>query len=371
MTALLAIASLAVDYGRVQVAKTEMHCAVDAAARAASVYLPNDTAGARTAAIAIAAAHQVDGRPLVLQAGDIVFGKWNSETGVFDTSSASPDAVRITAHRTASRGNATPLVLGQIVGYPTQDLVVTQTTQFISSGVSGIIGLNDIRADDDLFVASYNSSLTTNPSTSNYRTYGVLGSNGEIEADDGELYGTALLGPNGSVDDVDINGNTEQRSSAIPTPTTAAWSPAANPGGISQNYTISNNTTLAGGTYYFTSLKVYARLSFSGQATIYVNGNVDFDDDARITAYNSIPANLKIYVIGNRSFGDDGADNVRITADIEGPGTTFYADDDLRFMGRMVVKSIRIDDDCRLFYDEAFGTTGGGGVGTGNVKTVQ
>src|SRR3954447_599107 len=109
MTGLLLVASLAVDYGRVQLAKTEMQCAVDAAARAATAYLPSDTSGARAAAISVAAMHQVAGDTLVLQSGDVVFGKWNPATKTLDTTSPTPDAVRITAQRTVSRG--TPITL--------------------------------------------------------------------------------------------------------------------------------------------------------------------------------------------------------------------------------------------------------------------
>lgn len=374
MSVLMALGSLAVDWGRVQLAKTEMQRAVDSAARAASVYLPSDTDGARSAAISIAAANLVDGQPLTLLTGDIVFGKWNNQTGVFDTSSSTPDAVRITAHRTAARGSAIPMALAVVLGIRSQDLIVTQTTQYVSSGVTGIIGLNSIHADKDLFVASYNSGTTTNPSHSSRLSNGYLGSNGSIDGNhghEGEVYGTVVLGPSGSLTDVNVHGSTLYNSSPIAAPTSPIWSPQANPGGISQNYTVSSNTTLAGGTYYFTSLTINdsKRLSFSGTATIYVNGNVSMDDDAALTAYNSIPGNLKIYQIGNRTFGSSGAKNLEITADIEAPSSDFRADKNLEFMGRLIAKTIDVDKDADFYYDEALGTTVGGSSGV--VTTVK
>lgn len=369
MTVLMAIGSLAIDYGRVQLVKTEMLCAVDAAARSASTYLPSDTAGARAAAISMAASHTVDGRPLILQTGDIEFGKWNSTTNTLDTNSTSPDAVRISAYRTTSRGNAVKLTMGELVGYPTQNVLVRQTTQY-SSGTNGIIGLNGVTTDNDLFVASYNSGVTTTPSTSSYRTNGILGSNGYLYCDWGsDLYGTALLGPAAWTYRISVNGSTQTLSSNIPTPTTAPWSPGTNPGGVAQSYSVTNNTTLAGGTYWFTSLSISSnrQLSFSGPATIYINGNVTFGSSSSLIAYNSIPSNLKIYVIGTRTFGNSGADWARVTADIEGPGMTFRFDDDFTFMGRLTASYIIVDHRASFFYDEAFG-----GVNTaGTVTNVR
>ena len=56
-------------------------------------------------------------------------------------------------------------------------------------------------------------------------------------------------------------------------------------------------------------------LTFSGPATIYINGNVTIDSD--LTAYNNIPSNLTIYQLGsNRTFGDSKGNNVNIVANV-------------------------------------------------------
>src|SRR3954462_2635270 len=69
MVALLAFTSLAVDLGRVQVAKTELRRAADAAARYAVTGIRDNTVNAK--AVAAAADNTVDGAPLVLQNGDV------------------------------------------------------------------------------------------------------------------------------------------------------------------------------------------------------------------------------------------------------------------------------------------------------------
>ena len=130
----------------------------------------------------------------------------------------------------------------------------------------------------------------------------------------GHLFGNVQLGTSGSVDPgLQVTGSTTHYSSLLAAPSMPAWSPGVNPGGIPQNYTVSSNTTLPGGTYWFTALNIDNNLTFSGPATVYINGNVRIDSD--LTAYGNIPANLTIYQLGaNRTFGDSKANNLDIVA---------------------------------------------------------
>lgn len=71
MVAMLGFCSFAVDWGRVQTAKTEIRRAADAAARVAAAYLSQESPGAtsgpvQTQAEGIAKSNRVDGTPLVL-----------------------------------------------------------------------------------------------------------------------------------------------------------------------------------------------------------------------------------------------------------------------------------------------------------------
>src|ERR1700733_9864603 len=109
-----AFASLGVDWGRTQAAKTEIRIAADAAARygAQGLALGN----ASTNAIAVAAQNQVDGTPLVLLAADIQTGSWNSSTLKFTAGGTNPTAVRIAAQRSSARGTAIPLLFAKVIG---------------------------------------------------------------------------------------------------------------------------------------------------------------------------------------------------------------------------------------------------------------
>src|SRR5437868_5923487 len=84
VAALAAFCSLAVEWGRVQVAKTELQRGADAAARAAAGTIASGVTAAQDAAISIAAANSCDGTSISLnRSNDIEFGAWNSSTHTF------------------------------------------------------------------------------------------------------------------------------------------------------------------------------------------------------------------------------------------------------------------------------------------------
>jgi Flp pilus assembly protein TadG len=141
MTVMLAFCSLAVDFGRVQVAKTELRRAADAAARAGAAYLnandPNETYDVDTAAENIAAKNKVDGTPLTLGSGNILIGSWNTSTLTF-TQGGSTDnvttfnAVEIVVQRSAANGNPIPLLFGSILGVKSCDVTATSIASLIA-----------------------------------------------------------------------------------------------------------------------------------------------------------------------------------------------------------------------------------------------
>ena len=117
-------------------------------------------------------------------------------------------------------------------------------------------------------------------------------------------------------------------------PESPAWSPASNPGGISQNDTVGSSTTLAGGTYYFTALTINATLQFSGPATLYVNGDIDLNGAIKPTSLK--PAELTIYQIGSHTFGDSKSNNMDIVAVIIAPDSDFVAKNSMSLRGSAI-----------------------------------
>ena len=132
------IASLAIDYGRVQSARGSLCKIADASARASAWGVSDNTYFAK--AQAIASASVVDGLPLTLNATDVTRGNWNGTTF---TANATPyNAVKVTATRSANRGTGIPTLFASIMGRSTMDIHASaiatfQTTQTSSNNVAG------------------------------------------------------------------------------------------------------------------------------------------------------------------------------------------------------------------------------------------
>jgi hypothetical protein len=127
MVALLGIVSLAIDYGRLQLAKTELQAATDAAARYAVKSLTGGPSVVRASVVTAAADNRVNGSPLVIEPlTDVEFGTWDATTKIFTpltgSDEASATAIRVTGRLSAERGNAIPLVFGSMIGQRTCDI---------------------------------------------------------------------------------------------------------------------------------------------------------------------------------------------------------------------------------------------------------
>jgi hypothetical protein len=118
-TALIGLCSLAADFGLVQLSRAELRSAVDAVNLTAATGLPVGPAEVRKRAKAIALANKVNGRPLVLEDGDIELGRWDPTHGQFVVLTGSNEvqatAVRVTARLIDQRGTSIPLVFAPVI----------------------------------------------------------------------------------------------------------------------------------------------------------------------------------------------------------------------------------------------------------------
>lgn len=123
--ALMSLSMLAVDLGRVKLAKTQLQSAADAAARHAVARLSAGVQAAEDSAVLTAGLNSADNSAVTLIPGqDIEFGTWNASstpsfTALSGAARASANAIRITARRTTARSNAVPLAFGILIGRPT------------------------------------------------------------------------------------------------------------------------------------------------------------------------------------------------------------------------------------------------------------
>jgi hypothetical protein len=350
MTVVFGFASLAMDYGKVQLAKTQLRTAVDSSARHGVQWVSGGKTTALPAVNAAAADNTVNGQPISFTNAQIDIGSWNHQTRVFTVNGTPRTALRVT------NSASVPLALGPAIGMQSCTVRASAVAKCVPLAVCGYSGFS---FKNNTFVGSYNSAVTVNPTQASASSNAVCVSNGYIgEQNNGDIRGSCIVGPSGSVDPgFSITGGTQTLASAVPVLSDPAWSPTGNPGGVPANYTVSANTTLPSGTYWFTNLVVNRPLTFSGPATLYVNGNIDLND--LLIAYQGVPNNLRIYQLGaSRTF--DGKNTLK--AVIIAPRSAFTAENVFNFYGACVFDTITVKNNCAFFYDESVGMVTGVGI---------
>jgi hypothetical protein len=344
MTALVGIASFAVDYSRVQLAKTQLRTATDAAARYSVKWISGGQATTLQMANAAASDNAVNGSTLTINSADLVLGNWNTATRKFTANGVPKNAVKI--HSVV----AVPLLFGGVIGIRSCNIHADAIGSCIPAG---FIGFTAVDFKNNTYVASYDSSVKTNPSKGNSNDNATLASNGSIGAqNNGDLHGDAFIGAGGTIaSGWTITGKTETLTAPIPMPADPAWNPTGNPGGVPAAFTVNAVTTVPGGTYWFTSLTVNNALKLAGPAVLYVNGNIDIG--ANITTYNSIPSNLTIYQLGTgRTFTIGG----QIVAKVIAPGSDFVTKNNFNYDGSGMFNSITVKNNGEFYFDEQIGS---------------
>lgn len=143
LVALVGVISLAVDWGRVQLAKTELQAAADAAARYGVTGLSSGVNTVQSRVAAAAAQNKADGVAVEIENSDIEFGVWDPLLKEFTVLTGSQrngaTAIRVTARRTAARGNAIPLIWGAVIGRRTIDV---SAVSVVARGRSSVVTID-------------------------------------------------------------------------------------------------------------------------------------------------------------------------------------------------------------------------------------
>src|SRR5581483_798300 len=127
MVCIVMFVSLAVDMGRVQVAKTELSRAGDAAARYGASGLSQGVSVVQARVAQAGLDNTVDGIPLTIDTtNDLEFGTWDPATQTFDVltglNRSSATAIRVTARRSGSRGTGVPTLFAAAMGRRSIDI---------------------------------------------------------------------------------------------------------------------------------------------------------------------------------------------------------------------------------------------------------
>jgi len=349
MTALTAFASLGVDLGRVQLAKTELERAADSAARYAATGASDGTATAK--AIAAAADNKVDGTPLVLQSGDIQLITYSN--GTYSVGGSSPNGVMITAKRVASRGTSIPLVfLKSIGGITTCDMSATSIAVY-NSGLPpyGFVGISAVMLQNNTITVNSYDSGSGSYGGANILTHGYVATNGSMTMTGGvtvskDIY--MLAGQSLTANGSPSYGTRQALTSALVFP-----SVSSSPGGAANLGNVNAGTTLGSGstnTDYFAngvSLNAGQTLNINGPVTLYINGNCTLNGTVNVV--NNLPQNFAIRMMSSAGV------NIQTTtlyADIYAPQSPINLNSTANFYGRIIGSQLSVSGSSALHYDE-------------------
>src|SRR2546421_3311535 len=248
-------ATFAVDYGRVQLAKSQLRMAADSAARAAATSLPNGVAAAQASAVAMGAANKCDGVDVAIDSSnDIEFLWWNDLTHTYTVLSGAArsgaNAIRVTARRTTARGNTINLTFGPVIGATHCDVSVTSTATYkLTPAAYGVIGLTKFDVDGD--IDSYDSSAGSY-SAGSAKSKARIASNADIKLKAGTvIHGDAWAGVGKSVNGGTVTGSIKSLTANLVAPSASAGAAAStnDNGNLSSAYFNGTDFTMSSGSY--------------------------------------------------------------------------------------------------------------------------
>lgn len=346
ITLVMALSSLAVDFGRAQLAKTELRRAIDAATRAAAAGMATSQATAKNAAATVAGQNLVDGKPLTLNtATEISFAAWNGQ-----------DAVTISVERPIS------LIFGRFIGMDTCTVTAHATATLTQSPQGyGIIGLDSIRMSGNSRIDSYNSQD------------GAY--SGSISGDDAQVASNGTWNFSGNSG---IQGNLYYRGSTPPDgrasgsrtlmpqdlSLTVPTLPSSIDGNLEDFHLSGNSTyTLHAGDYKASSFSMSGNSTLNidasgGPVNLYVTGTFNLSGNAKIKVTGNIPANFNINMCSSSTISYSG--NSHLYAVINAPASRLNLSGNHGLCGTVHVKNINMSGNSGIHYDTSLGSLGGG-----------
>jgi hypothetical protein len=364
MTAFCAFASLAVDYGRAQVVKSELRRAADAAARAAASTV-GDVTKAQDIAVQYAALNKADGKSAVIakDTDDIQFVKWDTTTRTYTvltgTARNAANAVRI-----RTRADV-PLVWGAMLGKSMTHIEAVAICAVAPENY-GIIGLNSISMSGRATSSYWSSTGEEIPGGGN------IASNGNISLSGGATINGNARSYKGTVSGGTVTGTTAALPTALSFPpgdASAYWTNNANTyaktwmTGQSFNLSKNQSATLPGGNYVFKDFNTQtgSTLTFTGPTTIYCWGT--FNMTGQTVTNSNVPKNLKIVMCTGPTGQTPGSLSVTagaaLYADIYAPQSAVNINGGGEIYGSVLGLTVNMSGNGGIHYDLSLSGAGG------------
>ena len=380
MTVLVGFVSFAIDLGRVQLAKTQLQQAADAAARAAAANLPNGITATQNAAVLWGGYNSADGTPVVIDpTTDVDFGTWSKAGRTFSVLSgaarSTANAVRVYARRTAARGTSIPLAFGGIIGQSNCDANSTSIAYYGPSPTWSFVGLNGVTLQTGTITTdSYDSSAGAYIAATAAKG-GYIVSNGNVALNGGtvtvnsDLYmkPAASLTTTGAV----TYGTRHDLASSVVWPTPSAGSYATTnsnwqlglPATGAVAYYSAGSYTAPPGTYYFDSINITGgSITMTAPSVIYMNGPFDISGGSFNISSNRA-GDIIIYQTTSSHVAISGV--TAFMADIQAPASAVTVSAPTVY-GRLVGSTLTINGSSALHGDASLPN----GAGATNPATI-
>ncbi len=358
MTVVFGLSSLAVEFGYVQVAKTQLQNVADAAARAGMSGLATSPTAAQNNAISVAAQNTVNASTYTLTTADIDLGTWNSGpktlTVLTGAAQSSATAVRINAHATI------PLVFGKIVGMNSVSIHAVSVATTPAQNY-GIVGITSISMSSTGVYDSYDSSAGVY-SVGSAHSLAKAASNGNITLAAGS---TAKGDTHPGVGKTSSGGTVTGSRTALGTnmsfASVAAGSYATTNDNASIAYAMTNGSVIIsfsgpasfpGGVYYLKDLSLSGGCTITGTGTaaLYVYGNCTLNN-CNLNAYQQRPTNFRIYLLPGATLTLQNTSS--INADIYCPDSAVSLSSASTLYGRIIAASITQTGTGGIHQDES------------------
>jgi Flp pilus assembly protein TadG len=358
----IAIASLAVDYGRVQMGKTQLRIAADAAARAAVAHLGTSINNVQNAAVQAAALNSCDGTPITIDTNtDIDFLDWDTTNRTYTVLTGAArnyaNAVRVTCRREGNNG--VPLTFAWMAGKYYCNAHGSAVAAIIPPGY-GLVGLDFISLKGNSTASYWSSSGSVGGAAGNVASNGNITSSGNAA-----LAGTVWTLPGATVSGVTANARrTLSAPLSYPNGTSGSTTLASNdnallPPGVYSggNWSIANgNYNIPAGNYLVKNLNVGSSgtMNLLGAITIYVYGSVSMSGNT--TTSKSLPVNFRIVLIHDPTTNNvpgsvQLASNASLYADIYAPESAITLSGNGTIYGQVLGKSITMTGTSDIYYD--------------------
>jgi hypothetical protein len=367
-----AFVSLAVDMGRVQLAKTQLAAAADAAARYGSLGASDGTAAAK--AIAAAAQNTVDTTSLVLQSGDVQLITYSN--GTYTIGGSSPNGVFVTAHRTASRGTGIPLTFSRVLGFSNCDLTA-KSIAYCASGSPGygVVGLSGAMLQNGTILVDSYKSASGAYSSATALTHGYVASNGGITMTGGVTIKTNIYMQAGQ--SLTANGSPNYGTRQTLSAPLSFSSVTSSPTGSTNLGNVNNGVTLGSGSsntnYYCTGIVLNAgqTLNINGPTTLYINGNCTLNGTINVTG--NAAANFAIRMMSSSGVN---ISTTSLYADIYAPQSPININSTANIYGRLIGGQLSVSNTTAIHYDESLpalpgATQGPSGGGSGAITMIK